>query len=276
MMNLICEHSLINAYSDGVRPVQPQIVESVAWEFRFDEIRPLPTRSSDRFVAQVIPLDSSPTRMRMSALQTRESASIGGPAADSGLIAELMKPSAFPDAPISQASAEPVARMAAAAGVSSSKATIEPSIVAPAASPVILKPAPSQASPVARPAVANPEASPAPSRVVAGPAPSQAPTWSPAVANPAPTPVWNMPRPLANMSWSRAASAMPIKARLRATGARLEARLEASVTRMMHKLDELKAVEKLQRIADSSMHWLRQPMGAAQSHRTPDGTTQKH
>ena len=34
VMNLICEHSLINAYSDGVRPVQPDIVENVAREFR--------------------------------------------------------------------------------------------------------------------------------------------------------------------------------------------------------------------------------------------------
>src|SRR5690242_20101717 len=59
VMNLVCEHSLINAYSDGVRPVEPEIVENVAWEFRFDDFRPLPSRSSNQPVGEVIPMDSS-------------------------------------------------------------------------------------------------------------------------------------------------------------------------------------------------------------------------
>jgi hypothetical protein len=78
-----------------------------------------------------------------------------------------------------------------------------------------------------------------------------------------------MPRQVVNMSWSRRASAKPIAQRFRATGALLE----ASVTRIRHKLDELKVVEKLQRIAENSMHWLRQPMRPA--HRTPIGTREK-
>jgi hypothetical protein len=63
----------------------------------------------------------------------------------------------------------------------------------------------------------------------------------------------------------------PIKLRFQATSARLE----ASVTKMMRKLDELKPVEKLQRIAGSSIQWLRQPMGQAHSHRTPAGAREK-
>ena len=43
--------------------------------------------------------------MRMSALQMRESAPIEAPAVESGLLAELMKPSSFPDAPVQQVSA---------------------------------------------------------------------------------------------------------------------------------------------------------------------------
>jgi hypothetical protein len=79
-----------------------------------------------------------------------------------------------------------------------------------------------------------------------------------------------MPRPIVNMAWSRRASVKPIALRFKATGAAL---LEASVTRIKHKLDELKAVEKLQRFAENSMHWLRQPMGPVR--RTPVGTREK-
>lgn len=245
VVNLICEHSLINAYSDSTRPVLPQAVEDVAWEFGFDDFRPLPVRSADRPVGEVISMDSSGSRMRMSALKARESAPIEEPAVDAGLLAELMRPSSPAGTPIPTASAEPVAhRMTAAPEVSLPKATVEPSVAAPSAampSPVAVNPAPSSAPPALPPAVA-----------------AQGPSRS-----------WNMPRPVANMSWSRKASAKPIAVRFRATGALLE----ASVTRIKHKLDELKAVEKLQHIAESSMHWLRQPMRSM--HRAPVGTRQK-
>src|SRR5579862_482964 len=287
VMNLICEHSLINAYSDGVRPVQPQIVESVAWEFRFDEVRPLPTRSSNRFVAEVIPMDSNPSRMRMSAMQTRESAATEGPVADSGLLAELMKPRSFPDAPIPRASAETVVhQMAVMPEVSLPKATVEsappvrpPAIANPAEPAVRAQAAPSAApspAPSAQPPIiAKPEPSPEPTvraQAVASVAPSPAPPARPVIASRPPSQTWDTPRPVANMSWKRSASVKPIKLRLQATGALLE----ASVTRIAHKLDELKPVEKLQRLAGTSIQWLRQPMRPVHSHRTPAGTREKH
>lgn len=292
VMNLICEHSLINAYSDGIRPVLPQIVESVAWEFRFDEGRPLPVRSSVRPVADVIPLDSSPSRMRMSALQMRESAPVEAPAVESGLLAELMKPSSFPDAPVQQVSAEPVAhRMAVMPEVSLPEATVDlRASVRPVKSPAIAKPTPPSPEPVVRPqAIASAAPSPAPPMrppIIANPAPSPEPVARPqAIASVAPSPapsvrpptiasappsqMWDMPRPVANMSWSRSASVRPIKLRLQATSALLE----ASVTRIVHKLDELKP--RLQHLAGTSIQWLRQPMGAAHSHRTPAAPRQK-
>ena len=41
VVNLLCEHSLINAYVDGLRPVPAHLVEEVAREFQLDEIAPI-------------------------------------------------------------------------------------------------------------------------------------------------------------------------------------------------------------------------------------------
>ena len=41
VMNLLCEHALINAYVDHVQPVPMHIVEGVAHEFQFDDIKPV-------------------------------------------------------------------------------------------------------------------------------------------------------------------------------------------------------------------------------------------
>src|ERR1700761_7169833 len=41
VVNLLCEHALINAYVDSVRPVSSQLVEEVAREFQLDEIAPV-------------------------------------------------------------------------------------------------------------------------------------------------------------------------------------------------------------------------------------------
>jgi general secretion pathway protein A len=41
VVNLLCEHSMINAYVDSVRPVPAQLVEEVAREFQLDEIAPI-------------------------------------------------------------------------------------------------------------------------------------------------------------------------------------------------------------------------------------------
>lgn len=41
VMNLLCEHSMINAYVDSLRPVPAHLVEEVAHEFQLDEIAPI-------------------------------------------------------------------------------------------------------------------------------------------------------------------------------------------------------------------------------------------
>ena len=41
VVNLLCEHSMINAYVDGLRPIPAHMVEEVAREFQLDEIAPI-------------------------------------------------------------------------------------------------------------------------------------------------------------------------------------------------------------------------------------------
>ncbi len=43
VVNLLCEHSMINAYVDSLRPVPAHMVEEVAREFQLDEIAPITT-----------------------------------------------------------------------------------------------------------------------------------------------------------------------------------------------------------------------------------------
>jgi general secretion pathway protein A len=42
VMNLLCEHALINAYVEQLNPVPPEMVEEAARDFLLDEFRPLP------------------------------------------------------------------------------------------------------------------------------------------------------------------------------------------------------------------------------------------
>lgn len=41
VVNLLCEHSLVNAYVDQQRPIKPKTVEDVAREFQLDEVGPV-------------------------------------------------------------------------------------------------------------------------------------------------------------------------------------------------------------------------------------------
>jgi general secretion pathway protein A len=41
VINLICEHSLVNAFVENQRPIQPKIIEEVAREFQLDEVEPI-------------------------------------------------------------------------------------------------------------------------------------------------------------------------------------------------------------------------------------------
>ncbi len=52
VVNLLCEHALINAYVDHLRPVPAHLVEEVAREFQLDEIEPIATASTNGAAAQ--------------------------------------------------------------------------------------------------------------------------------------------------------------------------------------------------------------------------------
>jgi general secretion pathway protein A len=43
VMNLLCEHALINAYAEHLNPVPPRMVEEAARDFLMDEFRPVPS-----------------------------------------------------------------------------------------------------------------------------------------------------------------------------------------------------------------------------------------
>jgi type II secretory pathway predicted ATPase ExeA len=53
VVNLLCEHSLINAYAEHQRLITPAIVEEVAHEFRLDEVEPTAPAESTRIRADV-------------------------------------------------------------------------------------------------------------------------------------------------------------------------------------------------------------------------------
>ena len=40
VVNLLCEHALVNAYVEHQRPIQPKIIEDIAREFQLDEVEP--------------------------------------------------------------------------------------------------------------------------------------------------------------------------------------------------------------------------------------------
>ena len=53
VVNLLCEHSLINAYAEHQRPISPKIVEEVAHEFQLDEVEPTAPADSTRMEPDV-------------------------------------------------------------------------------------------------------------------------------------------------------------------------------------------------------------------------------
>jgi general secretion pathway protein A len=48
VVNLLCEHALINTYVEQERVVTPKIIEDIAREFQLDEIEPIPPPGSSR------------------------------------------------------------------------------------------------------------------------------------------------------------------------------------------------------------------------------------
>lgn len=53
VVNLLCEHALINAYAEQQRPIQAKIIEEIAREFRLDEVGPTAPPESVRTSAQL-------------------------------------------------------------------------------------------------------------------------------------------------------------------------------------------------------------------------------
>jgi type II secretory pathway predicted ATPase ExeA len=53
VVNLLCEHALINTYVEQERVVTPKIVEDIAREFQLDEIEPIPPPGSSRIDNEV-------------------------------------------------------------------------------------------------------------------------------------------------------------------------------------------------------------------------------
>ena len=53
VINLLCEHSLVNAFVDQERPIQPKTVEAVAREFQLDEVEPIAPNGGTRIDADV-------------------------------------------------------------------------------------------------------------------------------------------------------------------------------------------------------------------------------
>jgi general secretion pathway protein A len=48
VVNLLCEHSLVNAFVEQQRPIMPKIVEEVAREFQLDEVEPIAPNGGTR------------------------------------------------------------------------------------------------------------------------------------------------------------------------------------------------------------------------------------
>jgi hypothetical protein len=46
VINLLCEHALVNAYAEQRRPILPKAVEEVAHEFQLDEVEPIAPAAS--------------------------------------------------------------------------------------------------------------------------------------------------------------------------------------------------------------------------------------
>jgi general secretion pathway protein A len=53
VVNLLCEHSLVNGFVEQQRPVGPKIVEDVAREFQLDEVEPIAPPGGGRSAADV-------------------------------------------------------------------------------------------------------------------------------------------------------------------------------------------------------------------------------
>ena len=77
VINILCEHALINSYADNVREVSPQIVEEVARAFQFDKIAPRDARLAVNTTRRTgtVTTRSIPTVARVDSVQVASSTS---------------------------------------------------------------------------------------------------------------------------------------------------------------------------------------------------------
>jgi type II secretory pathway predicted ATPase ExeA len=79
VINLLCEHSLVNGFVDQQRPIEPKIVEEVAHEFQLDEVEPIARPGDNKIDTDVYNseaflqnLGEALSRFRLSPSTTRE------------------------------------------------------------------------------------------------------------------------------------------------------------------------------------------------------------
>jgi general secretion pathway protein A len=53
VINLLCEHALVNGFVEQQRPIQPKIVEEVAREFQLDEVEPVAPNGGSKIDSEV-------------------------------------------------------------------------------------------------------------------------------------------------------------------------------------------------------------------------------
>jgi general secretion pathway protein A len=89
VVNLLCEHGLINAYADNVKPVQASTIREIAREFQFDDVEPLggPVVSADaltnKLIAMQSTLASALSQRPVAASQIRQEEAFGAVSIDS-------------------------------------------------------------------------------------------------------------------------------------------------------------------------------------------------
>ena len=79
VINLLCEHSLVNAFVEHERPILPKTVEDVVHEFQLDEVEPIAPPGGTRIDTDVYNseaflqnLGEALSRFRLSPPHTRE------------------------------------------------------------------------------------------------------------------------------------------------------------------------------------------------------------
>lgn len=53
VINLLCEHALVNAFAENQRPILPEVIEEVAREFQLDEVEPIAPVGSSKLETDV-------------------------------------------------------------------------------------------------------------------------------------------------------------------------------------------------------------------------------